>query len=138
MQLTPLIAFHLVCAIGATAVGPIALWARRRGAQRPALHRAAGYAFVLLMLGTALSAMFMRDFRLPNVAGFTPVHLLIPTTLGSLGLSFWHLAHHRIDWHRRIMRILYFGACLVAGVFTLLPGRLLGDWLGDLLWQHMG
>ncbi|MBV8247699.1 MAG: DUF2306 domain-containing protein [Comamonas sp.] len=133
MQLTPLIAFHMGCAIGATAIGPVALWARRRGAARPALHRAAGYVFVLLMLGTALSALLIRDFSLPNWAGFTPIHLLVPSTLGLLVLSFWHLAHKRIDQHRRIMRRLYFGACLAAGLFTLLPGRL----LGDLLWKQL-
>jgi uncharacterized membrane protein len=134
MQLTPLIAFHMGCALGATAIGPVALWARRRGAERPALHRMAGYAFVLLMLGTALSALLIRDFLRPNWMGFTPIHLLIPVSLGALALSFWHLAHHRIDWHRRIMRRLYFGACLIAGFFTLVPGRL----LGDLLWQQIG
>jgi uncharacterized membrane protein len=30
------------------------------------------------------------------------------------------------------MRGLYFGACVVAGVFTLLPGR----YLGGLLWKQ--
>ena len=130
MQLTPLIAIHAFCAISATAIGPVALWARRSGsAAHPRLHRAAGYAFVTLMLGAALSALFIRDWRLPNLWGYTPIHLLIPITLGSLALSFWHLAHSRVEQHRRIMRKLYFGACLTAGLFTLLPGRLLGDLL---------
>ena len=34
--------------------------------------------------------------------------------------------------HRKAMRSLYIGACLLAGLFTLLPGR----FLGRLLWQH--
>ena len=133
MQLTPLIAFHMSCAIAATAIGPIALWARRSGAARPALHRAAGYAFVLLMLCTAISAFFIRDFKRFNFAGFTPVHLLIPLTLVALFGAFWHLRHKRIDQHRRIMRKVYFGACVAAGLFTLVPGRL----LGDLLWKQL-
>ncbi|WP_415797516.1 DUF2306 domain-containing protein [Comamonas aquatilis] len=128
--MTPLIAIHAFCAIGATAIGPVALWARRNGSEaRPRMHRAAGYAFVTLMLGAALSALFIRDWRLPNLWGYTPIHLLIPITLVSLALSFWHLAHHRVEQHRRIMRKLYFGACVTAGLFTLLPGRLLGDLL---------
>ena len=93
MQLTPLIAFHMSSAIAATSVGALTLWARRSGSPRPLLHRIAGYAFVLLMLGTAISALFIRDFSLPNWSGFTPIHLLVPVTLGGLGLSFWHLAH---------------------------------------------
>ena len=133
MQLTPLIAFHMSCAIAATAIGPVALWARRSGAARPALHRAAGYAFVLLMLCTAISAFFIRDFKRFNFAGFTPVHLLVPLTLVALFGAFWHLRHKRIGQHRRIMRKVYFGACVAAGLFTLVPGRL----LGDLLWKQL-
>jgi uncharacterized membrane protein len=30
------------------------------------------------------------------------------------------------------MRGLYIGGCVVAGLFTLLPGR----FLGDMLWRH--
>ena len=133
MQLTPLIAFHMSSAIAATSVGALTLWARRSASPRPLLHRIAGYAFVLLMLGTAISALFIRNFSLPNWSGFTPIHLLVPVTLGGLGLSFWHLAHRRIDKHRSIMRKLYIGSCVVAGLFTLVPGRL----LGDLLWQKL-
>lgn len=133
MQLTPLIAFHMSSAIAATSVGALTLWARSSGSPRPLLHRIAGYAFVLLMLGTAISALFIRDFSLPNWSGFTPIHLLVPITLGGLGLSFWHLAHRRIDKHRSIMRKLYIGSCVVAGLFTLVPGRL----LGDLFWQKL-
>jgi len=132
MQLTPLIAFHMSSAIAATLAGAIALWARRPAGALPWLHTIAGYGFVLLMLATAISALFIRDFKLPNWAGFTPVHLLIPVTLGGLALSLWHLAHRRIGQHRSVMRKLYFGSCVVAGLFTLLPGRL----LGNLLWQQ--
>jgi uncharacterized membrane protein len=48
--------------------------------------------------------------------------------------SFWHLYHGNIAGHRQIMRSVYIGACVVAGLFTLLPGR----YLGDLLWQQLG
>ena len=94
MSLTPLIAFHMGWAIAATAVGPVALWARRDGQARPALHRAAGYGFVLLMLGAAFSALLIRDFSHPNWGGFTVIHLLAPITLFLLARSFWHLRHH--------------------------------------------
>jgi uncharacterized membrane protein len=109
MQLTPLIAIHMSAAMAATATGAIALLARRRAATHPRLHRAAGYAFVTLMVCAAVSACFIRDYRLPNWAG-------------------------NIAGHRQIMRSVYIGACVVAGLFTLLPGR----YLGDLLWQQLG
>ena len=134
MQLTPLIAIHMTAAIGAIATGPVALWARKGREQRQWLHRAFGYAWVTLMVVTAVSAIFIRDFRLPNLAGYTPIHLLIPVTLAGLFGAFWFLARGNIAGHRKIMQRLYVGACLVGGGFTLLPGR----YLGNLLWGQLG
>lgn len=131
MQLTPLIAIHMSAALAATAIGPVALWARLRSTPLARLHRAAGYAWVTLMLATAISALFIRDFRLPNIAGYTPIHLLVPITLASLFFAFRCLLRGNIEGHRKVMLQLYVGACLVAGGFTLLPGR----YLGDLLWK---
>lgn len=129
MPLSPLIAVHLSAAIAATLIGPLALWVHPGHTQHPRLHRAFGYAWVTLMLATAISALFIRDFRLPNLAGYTPIHLLIPVTGFWLVMSFWHLARHNIAGHRRAMQRLYLATCIVAGAFTLLPGRLLGDLL---------
>lgn len=141
MDMTPVIAVHLTAALGALVIGPVALWARRghaigqTGTQRPRLHRAAGYAWVTLMLLTALSALFIRDFRLPNIAGYTPIHLFVPFTLGGLYLAFAKLLRGNIRGHRQAMLGLYVGACIGAGVFTLLPGR----YLGQLVWgQWLG
>jgi uncharacterized membrane protein len=130
MQLTPVIAIHMTAALGAIVTGPVALWARQGRQQHPRLHRAFGHAFVTLMVVTAISALFIRDFRLPNIAGYTPIHVLVPISLLSLVGSFVKLARGDIAGHRSIMRKLYFGACLVAGAFTLLPGR----YLGNLVW----
>ena len=135
MLLTPVIAIHLAAAVGAVLLGPVALWARRGRVQRPRLHRAFGYAWVTLMVATAVSAMFIRDHRLPNIAGYTPIHLFVPFVAYSLWLAFRQLALGNVAGHRRAMQGLYVGACLVAGAFTLLPSRFLGrlvwhDWLG--------
>ena len=141
MQMSPVIAIHLSAALGALVLGPVALWARkghRRGAastQRPRLHRAAGYAWVTLMLMTAASAVFIRDFRLPNIAGYTPIHILVPVVFGSLFMAFRALFRGDIAQHRGWMVRLYFSACIGAGVFTLLPNR----YLGQLVWgQWLG
>ena len=125
MQLTPLIAIHMTAALLAVATGPVALWARKGATQRPRLHRAFGYAWVTLMVVTAVSAMFIRDWTLPNLAGFTPIHLLIPVTLVGLFGAFWFLARGNVNGHRKVMQRLYIGACLVAGIGigVLLAGR---------------
>lgn len=129
MQMTPLIAVHASAAIAAIVVGPVALWARRQGTTgpRPAVHRAAGYLWVTLMVIAATTALFIRDFRLPNIAGYTPIHLLVPVVFASLFVAFWALAKKRISTHRRCMVSLYITACLITGAFTLLPGRYFGQ-----------
>ena len=135
MQMTPVIAIHMTAALGALTLGPLAIWARRGALQRPTLHRAAGYAWVTLMVLSALSALFIRDYRLPNVAGYTPIHLLVPLTLGGLFMAFRFLARKNILGHRKAMQNLYWQACVGAGVFTLLPSR----YLGQLVWgQWLG
>ena len=134
MQLTPIVAVHMTAALGALATGPVALWARRSRSQHPKLHRAFGYAWVTLMIVTAVSALFLRDWTLTNVAGYTPVHLLVPITFFSLFGAFYKLATGNVAGHRRVMQMLYVAACIVAGAFTLLPNRL----LGKLLWSSVG
>jgi uncharacterized membrane protein len=141
VQMSPVIAIHLSAALGALVLGPVAIWARRghlrgpAGAVRPRLHRAAGYAWVTLMLVTALSAIFIRDFKLPNIAGYTPIHILVPVVFGSLFMAFRALFRQDIRRHRIWMQALYFSACIGAGIFTLLPSR----YLGQLVWgQWLG
>lgn len=135
MQLTPTIAIHMTASLGALVLGPLAIWARRGSTQRPMLHRAAGYGWVTLMVISAVSALFIRDFRLPNVWGYTPIHLLVPLTLSGLTMAFVFLARKNLAGHRKAMQNLYWQACVGAGVFTLLPGR----YLGQLVWgQWLG
>ena len=135
MQLTPTIAIHLTAALGALLLGPVAIWARKGAVKRPHLHRAFGYAWVTLMLITALSALFIRDFRLPNVGGYTLIHLFVPYVLFGLVGAFWYLSRKNIAAPQKTMVQMYFGACVGAGAFTLLPSR----YLGQLVWgQWLG
>lgn len=135
MPLTPLIAVHMTAALLAIATGPVALWARKGATQRPRVHRAFGYAWVTLMLVAATSAIFIRDYGLPNWNGYTPIHVLIPVAYFGLFGAFWFLFRGNINGHCKTMQNLYIGACLVAGGFTLMPGR----YLGQLIWgQWLG
>lgn len=101
------VAIHLTAAVLATALGPVALWARRSRTQRPRLHRAAGYAWVTLMVLTALSALFISGSRGPRLAGFGPIHLLVPFALGMIVLSFRYLLQGNLSlrpWPRHTLR----------------------------------
>lgn len=118
----PLIFFHLVCAAAAVAIGAIVL-ARRKGTPS---HRALGWTWVLLMAGATISSAFIRDYRMPNIAGFTPIHFFTVLVAVQLPRAVLAIRNGRVEAHRQAMRGLYIGGCVVAGLFTLLPGRFLG------------
>jgi uncharacterized membrane protein len=127
-SLSPAIQAHLALASTALVLGPLVLW-RRKGT---AGHKRLGYLWVLVMLGAAASSLFIRDFRLPNLAGYTPIHLLSLLTFAGIAGAMAAVLSGRIALHQRAMRQVYMGACVGAGLFALLPGR----YLGDLLWHH--
>ena len=106
----------------------------RSAARRWTIWSCYGYAWVTLMVVTAVSALFIRDFSLPNIGGYTPIHLLVPVTFAALFGAFWKLARRDIAGHRWVMRQLYFWACLFAGGLTLLPQR----YLGQVVWGSLG
>ena len=128
-SLTPLLAVHVTAALSAVVLGPFALWARLGGKQRPKLHRAFGYAWVTMMLVTATSAIFIRSGISANVAGYSPIHLLILVTYFGLFGAFRFLAKGDIRGHKITMINIYFWACIVTGLFTLAPGRLMNHWV---------
>jgi uncharacterized membrane protein len=125
----PFVFIHLLGALLALGIGAYLLARRPRGDGR---HRLWGWAWALAMGTAALSSAFIRDFRMPNVAGFTPIHLFTLFVLIQLPLAVWAARTHRIELHRKTMRGLFAGGCVLAGVFTLLPGRM----LGQLLWHQ--
>ena len=123
----PAVIVHLVVAVGALIVGPVALWLRKGSRW----HRAVGYGWITLMIAAALSSAFIRDFTLPNVFGYTAIHTLTVATFLGVGLGIWHISRRNVRRHRRVMQLTY-GAALLAGAFALLPQR----YLGGLLWHH--
>jgi uncharacterized membrane protein len=130
---TPLIAAHALAAGLAVPLGALALLARPGSRLHKAigarLHKAMGYAWAVLMLVAALTGAFIRDFGLPNINGYTPIHLLVVVTVVTVPLGVWLAITRRFEAHRRVMLNTYWGACIVAGAFTLLPSRLIGRWL---------
>ena len=130
LQHHTLVFAHLVTALAALLIGLLVLL-RRKGT---ASHRAWGWAWVALMGSTALASAFLRDFHLPNLAGITPIHAFTAFVALQLPRGIWLIRQGRVADHRKTMRGLYIGGCVVAGIFTLLPGR----FLGRLLWQGLG
>ncbi|MES2718857.1 MAG: DUF2306 domain-containing protein [Pseudomonadota bacterium] len=130
LQRHPLVFFHLATALAALLIGTLVML-RRKGT---ASHRAWGWAWVVLMGGAAVSSAFIRDYGMPNIAGVTPIHALTAMVAIHLPRGIWFIRQGNVLAHRKTMRNLFIGGCIVAGVFTLLPGR----FLGRLLWQSLG
>lgn len=120
LQSDTVIQIHVGAALAAVLLGAAA-WARR---SRDSLHRLFGYAWVVAMAVTAISAAFI--FTLHIVGPFSPIHLLIPVVLAALWRGVAHARGGRIDAHRSVMTGLYVQALGIAGLFTLLPDRILG------------
>jgi uncharacterized membrane protein len=86
-------------------------------------HRTLGWIWVLLMASVAVSSFWIHQIRL--LGPWSPIHLLSIFTLTMLPLAVWCAHQHRVADHRRIMIALFSGALVVAGLFTLLPGRIM-------------
>jgi uncharacterized membrane protein len=114
---SPAIKLHVATILPAAALGAVQL-ARPKGTSS---HRALGYLFIALMLGTAINAYFIRT---PS-GGFSWLHLFIPVTIVELALGFWFVKRGNIAGHRVMMIIVYIGPIVIAGLLTFLPGRIM-------------
>lgn len=88
-----------------------------------AWHRRIGWVWVGLMAITALSSFGIQGFRV--LGPFSPLHLLSLLTLWALIGAIRAARLGDIRRHGRIMLTLFLFALVVAGGFTLWPGRLM-------------
>jgi uncharacterized membrane protein len=86
-------------------------------------HRTLGWIWVSLMAAVAISSFWIHQIRL--VGPWSPIHLLSIFTLVTLPMGVWMAHRHRVADHRRIMILIFTGALVIAGLFTLLPGRIM-------------
>ena len=109
---------HFVTVFLAFLLGAWILW-RPKGT---AAHRAAGRIWAMLMLVTAIDSFWIRSLT----GGISIIHFLSAITLVSIPFAIWHARNGRIDSHMRSMRTVYISLC-IAGLFTMLPGRIIGN-----------
>jgi uncharacterized membrane protein len=86
-------------------------------------HRTIGWLWVGLMAMVAISSFWIHQLRL--VGPWSPIHLLSIFTLVVLPLAVWRARHHDVAGHRRIMIFTFTGALVLAGLFTIVPGRVM-------------
>jgi uncharacterized membrane protein len=119
LDAAPAIPFHALVAMAALALG-IVQFAAPKGTLP---HRTIGWIWVLLMAGVAISSFWIHTIRL--VGPFSPIHLLSIFTLVMVPLAVWRAHTHRVADHKRIMIMTFSGALVIAGLFTLVPGRIM-------------
>jgi uncharacterized membrane protein len=127
MSLAPLFAapaviqLHAFAALGAFALGVVQLSAPKGTIP----HRLFGWLWAGLMLAVVVSSFFIHTIRLWGP--WSPIHLLSVFTLVMLPLAVLRARRHQVERHRRAMIGLFTGALVIAGVFTLLPGRIMHE-----------
>ena len=129
MTLAPLLAAPLAVKIHVATVLPAFLlgtWQIFFSAKGSPLHRATGYLYLGLMTVTAITTLFIHVV-MPDGPfwGFSPIHLLVPVTLWGVVGALYFARRGDIARHKRAMIGTYVGALLIAGAFTLIPGRIM-------------
>jgi uncharacterized membrane protein len=104
-------------------MGAFRLGVVQLAAPKGTLPRAIGWIWVLLMLMVSVSGLFIHELRIWG--RWSPIHLLVIFTLLMLPWAVWRAHKHDVAQHRRAMLGLFFGALVIAGLFTLVPGRLM-------------
>ena len=112
------IQIHLLLAVATFGLGA-ALLASRKGRT---FHRVAGWIWAVSIFTVAFTSLFIMEI---NPGKWWFIHILSWLTMIQIPIAVWAARRHNVELHRRIMGSMYFGAMIVAGAFTFLPGRLM-------------
>jgi len=125
MTLAPLLHASLAIQLHAfAAMSAFVLGLVQFGAPKGTLpHRTVGWIWVVLMLAVSISAFWIHEIRLWGP--WSPIHLLAIFTLIMLPLAVLNAHRHQVARHRAAMISIFVGALVIAGLFTLVPGRIM-------------
>lgn len=104
---------------------PLGAWLMlaRKGTPR---HKQLGKVWVMLMVVTALAALFIRQI---NGGAFSPIHIFVPLSLHAAWKTIATARRGDIAGHKKTLVGFYLGALTIPGLFAFMPGRLMGTWL---------
>jgi uncharacterized membrane protein len=119
LDAVPPIPVHAFAAMAAFALGVVQLAAPKGTLP----HRTLGWIWVALMAVVAISAFWIHQLRI--VGPFSPIHLLSIYVPVMLVVGVLAARRHNVQRHRRTMLGLFAGALIIAGLFTLMPGRVM-------------
>lgn len=115
----PVVVFHAMAALIAFIIGVVQL----AGPKGTTAHRIVGWSWVLLLTSVATSSFWIQEIR--QLGPFSWIHGLSIFTLVMLPVAVFHARRHNVSAHKAAMIGLFFGALVIAGLFTLLPGRIM-------------
>ena len=93
-------------------------------------HRQHGKIYMGLMLITAFITLFMSAKVGPTLFNhFGAIHLLSVLVFYTVPAAYLAAKNGEVVKHKSNMLGLYIGGLLIAGTFTLMPGRLLHYWI---------
>ena len=114
-----IIQLHTYCALLSILIGAVQFMRKKGGRS----HRLLGRTWVGLMAIVALSSFAIFEIRL--LGPFSPIHLLSLLTLGTLVVAIQAARAGNIQRHKQALASLYGFGLVLAGAFTLVPGRIL-------------
>lgn len=122
MPYKTLMFIHLATVVPAFFLGTISLILKKG----TTVHKNIGRVYMVLMLFTAIVTLFMKAHVGPTVFNhFGWIHLFSFLTIYTVPTAYLAIKKGNIKAHKRKMILLYFGALVIAGGFTFMPGRYL-------------
>jgi uncharacterized membrane protein len=115
----PAIQIHVAAATVALVLTPVQLL-RLKGTHS---HRAFGYCWMAAMTIVALTSFFIHTIG--TLGPFSPIHILSVMTLVTVPRAVLSARAGNVALHRRQIMVLVWLALVGAGLFTLLPGRIM-------------
>jgi uncharacterized membrane protein len=119
LSAAPEIQVHAFAAMSAFALGIVQLAAPKRTLP----HRTLGWIWVALMLVISASSFLIHGIRMWGP--WSPIHILSVFTPIMLAVAVVAARSHRVRTHKITMMSVFAGALVLAGLFTLVPGRIM-------------
>ena len=88
-------------------------------------HRALGWVWVVLLLTISISSFWIHGHSWRLWRTWSPIHLLSIFTPVMLIAGVVSARRHNVVGHKITMISIFIGALVIAGAFTVVPGRIM-------------
>ena len=122
MEYDTLMNLHLITVVPCFIIGTLLLIIKKG----TPIHKGFGRVYMVLMLFTACVTLFMpADVGPQFLNHFGWIHSFSFLTIYTVPTAYLAIKKGNVKVHKRKMILLYFGAIIIAGGFTFVPGRYL-------------